>query len=652
MVTGPTADRGSELDQLTAPRHRLLTEWWLVAIALTTLVLAASVFEVTRRFDGIIYDKLSRLDRLTVDPSVLIVAVDEQSLAEFGRWPWPRDVDATLVRAIQQGHPRAIIFDALFIEPSESDQKLASAMRLGAPVFLPVAFDVPGRNGRAFDLVKPATSLLNAAAGIGHVNLVASEDGVVRHVRLWDGDARQSIPQLMVTVLGDQGANFERDARSHRPMILPFAGPAGTYPTISAAAVLKGELPPKLLENKIVLIGATATGLNDWHPISADGGSGSISGVELQANLLAAIRQDLLIRDAPGALRAAFALVPLWLLLLMFRRFAPRAIVALMALLLVAVVTASAVGLIFSRIWLPPATPIIALMLAYPIWGWRRLATIHDFLISEIEQLSIQDGAARTVDKIVPLDPLSRRARLLRHAIDMMRQAQRQREIILQFLSHDMRAPQSLILTVLDAAPEGEIDPALAARIKGYAARTLELSDSFVRLARAESDAYRFEPVNLSDLLIEAIDHVWPLARKADVSVTSAGIDNDFLVDGDAAKLFRVLVNILLNAIRHSPPNTKVSCSLEIQLAGSARMVICSVQDEGDGVPHGRRERLFTPFLATDVSGRDANGIGLGLAFSHAVITRHRGRIWYEHGPGARFVIALPVLPPQPDPQD
>lgn len=647
MVTGPTADRGAELGELTAPRHRLLSEWWLVAIAMTALVLAASLFEATHRFDAIIYDKLSRFDRAAVDPSILIVAVDEQSLAEFGRWPWSRDLDAKLVDAIQRANPKAIVFDAFFIERSAMDQKLAAAMRAGAPVFLPLAFEIPGKNGRPFDLVKPAEPFLRAAAGVGHVNLVASEDGVVRHVRLWDGDARQSIPHLMVrvvrTLTGD-GANAGVAARSRTPLIVPFAGPAGTYPTISAAAVLKGELPPKLAENHIVLIGATASGLNDWHPISADGGSGSISGVELQANLLAALREDRLIRDASAPLRAAFAVVPLWLLLLMFRRFAPRTIVALMALLLVVVVSATAAGLIFGRIWLAPATPMFALMLAYPIWGWRRLATIHDFLISEIEQLGAQDVPARTANKIAPLDQVSRRARLLRHAIDMMRQAQRQREIILQFLSHDMRAPQNLIMAVVDAAPADQIEPVLAGRIKGYAMRTLELSDNFVSLARAESDAYRFETVNLSDLLIEAIDHVWPLARKADVSVNSSGTEKDLPVDGDGAKLFRVLVNILLNAIRHSPPHTIINCSLESAAVGTAPMAICSVLDEGEGVPPERREWLFTPFLATDASGRDASGIGLGLAFSHAVVNRHRGRIWYEHGPGARFVIALPLL--------
>jgi signal transduction histidine kinase len=90
---------------------------------------------------------------------------------------------------------------------------------------------------------------------------------------------------------------------------------------------------------------------------------------------------------------------------------------------------------------------------------------------------------------------------------------QRQRDDVVQLLTHDMRSPQASILAVLETAASGHIHPLEREAIRLYAERTLRLADGFVQLARAENLDYRLEEIGLPDMLIDAIDDLWPQSR-------------------------------------------------------------------------------------------------------------------------------------------
>jgi two-component system sensor histidine kinase KdpD len=113
----------------------------------------------------------------------------------------------------------------------------------------------------------------------------------------------------------------------------------------------------------------------------------------------------------------------------------------------------------------------------------------------------------------------------------------------------------------------------------------------------------------------------------------------------DAPLVTQVIVNLLENAIKHTPPGTRISVSAELE--GEAVRV--TVEDTGPGLPPGDPERLFAKFQR----GREesnAGGAGLGLAICRAIINAHGGRISAAQRPGggARFVFTLPTAEPAP----
>jgi signal transduction histidine kinase len=110
----------------------------------------------------------------------------------------------------------------------------------------------------------------------------------------------------------------------------------------------------------------------------------------------------------------------------------------------------------------------------------------------------------------------------------------------------------------------------------------------------------------------------------------------------DASQVERVVVNLLENAAKYSPPTEPIA--VIVRLAGKA--VVVRIEDRGLGIPPEDLERIFEPFFREPTGGYPAKpGRGLGLAICRSIIQSHKGRIWAEQrqGGGAAFVFTLPV---------
>ncbi len=223
--------------------------------------------------------------------------------------------------------------------------------------------------------------------------------------------------------------------------------------------------------------------------------------------------------------------------------------------------------------------------------------------------------------------------------------AMRQREEALQLLSHDMRSPQAAIIAILDNPEFKKTPPGLRERIEGQARRTLELADSFVRLAQAESAQYDFQPIDLTLIVHDATDAVWPLASSADVRVVFEPDEAEYVVCADRRLLTRALINLLDNAVKFSPKGKIVSCRLSKDSLDGVEAVTCEIADSAGGMAQAQLAELFHRFATSreDVSG--SQGVGLGLALVHTVVTRHNGRIRCEsaEGEGTVFTVTLPI---------
>ena len=270
--------------------------------------------------------------------------------------------------------------------------------------------------------------------------------------------------------------------------------------------------------------------------------------------------------------------------------------------------------------------------------SWRRFITdvatdLGDILAPDGQVLKVA-AAALTDAEGRPLGHIVRFA-------DMtgFRVAERQREQALQLLSHDMRAPQVSILTLLEGRQD-RADPAFERRISAYARQTLDLAEGYVQLARAESQPYRSLVLDLDQVLMDAADTLWPQASAKGVTIQTPDGEEEHLVQGDPALLRRLLTNLLDNALKYGPAGGVIACTLQAAEEEGRPVCILRITDQGPGLSEEAQRRLFQPFGHGDA---DARGSGLGLAFVRTVARRHGGRIGYDGGAGgAVFVLTLP----------
>lgn len=219
------------------------------------------------------------------------------------------------------------------------------------------------------------------------------------------------------------------------------------------------------------------------------------------------------------------------------------------------------------------------------------------------------------------------------------REAQQHRETMLRFLSHDLRAPHSAILALLDVHNG---DSPIFAQIEQQVKRALSLTESFVQLAKAEADGYHFQPTLFAMLVMDAFDQVAVIAQLKGIHlVHDLDEADEGMVSADQSLLTRALFNVLENAIKYSPSGTTVTLS-----HGSAQgWLECRISDQGLGIAPGDLPELFSQYRRFD-SAQGSEGLGLGLTMVKAVIERHGGRILCESelGKGSTFSLKLPLL--------
>ncbi|WP_423368397.1 ATP-binding protein [Burkholderia sp. LMG 32019] len=235
----------------------------------------------------------------------------------------------------------------------------------------------------------------------------------------------------------------------------------------------------------------------------------------------------------------------------------------------------------------------------------------------------------------------------LRNATVRRDMLERQRNDMLTLFSHDMRAPLTSLIILIDTQARRAGDAQMKqqfARIGKLARHTLAMADGFAQLSRAEASEYERVPVNLADLMNEARDAVWPLAHRKSMSIDDVPRRDDTIVQGDPALLSRALINLLDNAIKYSAPLTSVECKVEPGADG--KTVRCTIRDSGCGIGSADQTRLFERYRRFRTAGQpETSGVGLGMAFVKAVVERHEGNI-HVHSvvqQGTTVTITLPA---------
>lgn len=370
-------------DPLTLAR-RLLT--WFAGISAVTLLMASGVAE---RADDTLYDVHMRYWSYPASDNVVIVAIDPQSLAKIGNWPWPRSVHARLIDRLTSAGVRGVGIDITMAEADadhpDDDLAVAQAIARNGHVVMPV-FAEATELGGVLEEMLPAPAIAHDAAAFGHVDASKDPDGVTRGVYLKAGlgQSHWSALALALFDLGNKSPSVPTPGLQNPEqgdgspyqwvrddyVMLHFAAPIGGFNQVSYIDVLDGHVPAALLKGRWVLVGATAEGLGDRLETSASGGNPLMPGVEYQANILESIQDGRLITPLNFfnqlILNAALIALPLILYGLPgFRRLWRVALVALPASLIASLLLLRGVS-----VWWPPATCLAVTAIGLVVCWW------------------------------------------------------------------------------------------------------------------------------------------------------------------------------------------------------------------------------------------------------------------------------------------
>ena len=219
-------------------------------------------------------------------------------------------------------------------------------------------------------------------------------------------------------------------------------------------------------------------------------------------------------------------------------------------------------------------------------------------------------------------------------------------------IAHDLRMPLTRLrqrLERLHRHPAAASDPPLAAAIDGALDEIDELLNVFqalLRIARIESGEPRsgFAPVDLASLLEELVD-AYAAVAEAESHALHADIREQLPVHGDRELLVQVFVNLIENAIRHTPAGATIT----VWLSGVGGEVRAGVRDDGPGIPTAARDQVLQPFMRLDRS-RHTEGNGLGLALVRSVAELHGATLRLEDAaPG--LAVSLAFAGAQGDPR-
>ncbi len=367
--------------------RRLHAEWALVVILSCLLVAFAARGAWLGALDTRIYDLASGLAAPAADDRILIAEIDEASLAAIGRWPWSRQVHTRALTMLAGYRPAGTAYDVLFFEPSGDDAALGAAIAQARPVFLPSLIDAADSGADRLSL--PAPGIADPAVPTAAAQLLPDADGTIRGAEAALAVGGQRIAQLP-TLLARAGQVGAHRSEPRGRFLIAYAG-KDAFRRVSFASLAKGEVPPALVRGKLVLVGATAPGLGDMHPVPMAAGS-LLSGVEIQANIVNTLLSGSAIAAPGGWPLAALALLPLIVLLIGFLRLTPSRNLVLAATLLVAVPLVSIALLPLARIWLPPSATMAGILLVHALWGWRRLTVVNHFVVAEADAILREPG--------------------------------------------------------------------------------------------------------------------------------------------------------------------------------------------------------------------------------------------------------------------
>lgn len=608
--------------RVSLPYVALLAGCLLLAIVTGWTSLGAQI-------DNDAYDFLFRLHTTKPWPlTSVVLGIDEESFTAMGGLRRIRSILAEGLERIEGAGTRAVVIDLILTDPGdeEEDARLEAAMRRTPNLVL--ASDILPRGGWE----DPLPQFRTAAEAVGHVHADHDPlDNIVRQIPLEKVSGRErrwalSLEALRQTLdapelvespdglrLGERFIPAPRDDRLPRPLLVRYLprepGSLRSVPEISFHDLRQSPERIRDLAGKIVFIGITAqSAAQDRHMTPYSFGV-TMPGVEIHATAYETLANGAFLLPASE-----------------------------MSVVLFCVLLTFAAGAIFASLWGWPAWVAGGgVVLTAHLVPW--IAFQNDIVVPYAGPLS---AAWLSVTGAASYQYFAVRRQLRRSEFE-----RKGYQEAIHFVAHEMRSP----LTAIQGSSElmsryklsDEKRAQIVQTINAESKRLGKLIQTFLDVERISSGQLEMkrEPYDPLDLVRACIERARPLAERKKIDLLLGPLDEATLT-GDRELMEYAVYNLVTNAIKYSPPETRVEVSCRLE-ARSARI---AVRDEGYGMDETELQGIFRKFYRTrsaEASGEQGTGIGLSIV--QQIVTHHGGTMEVVSAPGkgSCFTIVLPA---------
>ncbi|WP_017446614.1 sensor histidine kinase [Gayadomonas joobiniege] len=232
----------------------------------------------------------------------------------------------------------------------------------------------------------------------------------------------------------------------------------------------------------------------------------------------------------------------------------------------------------------------------------------------------------------------------IKRQLKQIKNTEELRRELLSHISHDFKTPLAALNGYLEtwmiSEPSQRSEKLIGSALKN-GNQIVQLVDQLFELSRLKSGDIQFtpEPVNLVELTYDVIHRLQLQADQSQVDLTVESAQSDLMVVADIAKLERILVNLIDNAIRHTPTHGRVKISVKPEQTG----ILVSVQDNGKGIPDAEISKIFEPKFQASNSEKSSDNQGLGLSIVQHLLQLHGSHVEVdsETGKGSCFSFNL-----------
>jgi signal transduction histidine kinase len=599
-------------------------------------------------FEASLYDfRMARGAQPKADSQIVLVTLDDKTTKDLDELaPLPLDYHARFLEAIEHLEPKAVAYLVDFNQINQSKPDMfqsewatrfmQAATRMenrGSVIMLGTNFDVTGEVLPPY----PLSALPHAIAVIHKDGNVFGQDRVTRRAMSYlNGKPVLSIDlaqRLGFIPYGmDPRGSYSVPAVDAKYFFFRYHGnPAvppvndnhkTTYPQVSFIDVLQGNVDPALIRGKILLVGTVAKdNATDYAYTPYSGDAFTNPKLTIHADILDSIIQDDAIVRAPFWLNWAMTFLlssaVFWFVLNTTPLYGLFATFGLTLLFMAISQIAFQKGL-----WIRASQPLVAIVVAYYIvvpyrlireykkrWDYQR----KNELLTQVEELKTN---------------------------------------FLNLVTHDLKTPvariQGLAEVILRKSPHlNNHDQQQLMHIIGSTEELNRFITSILELSKVESNhlQIRFESKDINQLIERSVEGFKAQARAKRIHIV-ANLEPLFPVKIDASLISKVINNLIDNAMKYSPLDSKIV----IESRESGEYIEVSVKDQGIGMSDEERENLFTRFYrAKNDTTAQTPGTGLGLYLTRYFIEAHYGRVEVisEKDQGSTFKIYLPIALPE-----